>query len=639
MRTPYFAHAVGTLLSAGRAKDLLPNGVRAMEHATRNFGDGRDAIPDQHGEFFIAALTEALELYSKQAPASQLEEWRKRMARPRGEVIRGSVNNWETYAMKGDWLRALAGMADRAEVVRYIERAWTARQRDRFSPAPWFVYHDRTSDPDTLNVEAVGRGNVLALVDSGYDGPSAAQMRELVEGATRLALDLQDPTGQAPANGRTDDHVWVDVGYGLAFEVMAERAHAAKDKWSAGQYRRAAVMAFRNILRWRRMDGEWAGSFYVTKNRFDPALRVGYQDASQYSNYNGSLMFHLAEAYHARKSDIVEQPAPSEIGGYAIEMDPQFASAFANAGGMQVQANLRGQVAKSSGNWWTPLGIVRFSRAGWESRLGPSDGALSEAGGVSYAPEFLENGRWLRMADLASRYEAVWSVQFTHPALVRCAVEYRPKAGQSGPTFRDDLIVTPDGVLSTVRKTSADATEWGVTWPLLVNDGAGALAIRATDGVRTVQYPGATDQQSFIAAGAVEIEDGPAIRGSYGDLRGVRVRTRSESLSTFIYPRTLADPAADAARQSLGISSDGFQWAGGRVSGNLYVGRQSAGGFGTSLDLNGDDKPEVTFDAPCGFLLQIQGTRVMAVEADRDVNARVVGRRLRLRAHVPQTIQ
>src|SRR5271169_1809413 len=32
--TPYFAHAVGTLVEAGRAKDLLPSGVKAMEHAT-----------------------------------------------------------------------------------------------------------------------------------------------------------------------------------------------------------------------------------------------------------------------------------------------------------------------------------------------------------------------------------------------------------------------------------------------------------------------------------------------------------------------------------------------------------------------------------------------------------------------------
>src|SRR4051812_23438110 len=32
--TPYFAFAVGTLVHAGRAKDLLPLGVRAMDHAT-----------------------------------------------------------------------------------------------------------------------------------------------------------------------------------------------------------------------------------------------------------------------------------------------------------------------------------------------------------------------------------------------------------------------------------------------------------------------------------------------------------------------------------------------------------------------------------------------------------------------------
>src|SRR5262249_43392102 len=152
-------------------------------------------------------------------------------------------------------------------------------------------------------------------------------------------------------------------------------------------------------------------------------------------------------------------------------------------------------------------------------------------------------------------------------------------------------------------------------------------------------YPGATDQQSFVAAGAVEIEDGPAIRGSYGDLRAARARTRAESLTTFVYPRTLADPAAEAVRQSLGVTPDGFRSAVARGAGNLYVGRTSAGGYGEAVDLDGDNKPDVTFAAPCGFLLQIQGTRVMAVEADRDVTARVVGRRMRLRAHAPQTIQ
>ncbi len=115
------------------------------------------------------------------------------------------------------------------------------------------------------------------------------------------------------------------------------------------------MLAFQSIGRWRRTDGEWAGSFYVTKNHFDPALRVGYQDASQYSNYNGSLMFHLAEAYGLRKSEIAEQPTPSEIGGYTAATDAEYSSVFANAGGMQMQANLRGQIAQSSGNYWTYL--------------------------------------------------------------------------------------------------------------------------------------------------------------------------------------------------------------------------------------------------------------------------------------------
>jgi hypothetical protein len=624
--TPYFAHAVGTLVSAGRARDLLPNGVRAMEHSTSNFGDGRAAIPDTHGEFFIAALTEALELYRKHVPAAQFAEWRRRMAKPRAEVIRGAVNNWETYPMKGDWLRALAGLADRAEVVKYIESAWAARQRGRFSPAPWFVYHDRSSDPDTLNVEAVGRGNILALVEAGYDGPSAEEMRHLVENATRTALDLQDPTGQSPTNGRTDDHVWVDVGYGLAFEVMA---HRTKDAWLAGQYRRAATLSFQNIHRWRRADG----SFSVTKNHFDPALRVGYQEASQYSNYNGSLMFHLAETYHLRRREIAERPTPSEIGGYAIEMDPQFAVAFANAGGMQVEASLRGQLAKSNGNWWTPLGIVRFARAGWDTRLGPSDGALTDTGGVTFAPEFREDGRWYRMADLSARYEGVWSVEFVHPLLVRCAVEYRPKAGQRGPTFRDELIVTPDGVLSTVRKTSSEAVEWGVTWPLLENDGGGPLTIGRGDGWRTTQFPGATDQESFLAAGPVTIEDGPALRSTYGDLRAVRVRSDGDAVRTFVYPRSAGDPTAEEVRKTLVITPDGFRSAVGRVAGTLYMGRQSAGGVGKGADL------DVSFDEACGFLLQVRSGRVTAVETDRAVTGRVQGRAVRLQAHAPQTIR
>src|SRR5205807_8937726 len=117
-----------------RARDLLPSGVKAMEHSTTNFAGGRDSIPDQHGEFFIAVLTEALEVYAPHVPASTLAEWKKRLRKPLKDVIRGGLNNWETYAMKGEWLRSQAGLVDRAQAVAAIEESWRLRQRDRFAP-------------------------------------------------------------------------------------------------------------------------------------------------------------------------------------------------------------------------------------------------------------------------------------------------------------------------------------------------------------------------------------------------------------------------------------------------------------------------------------------------------------------------
>jgi hypothetical protein len=632
--TPYFAYAVGTLLDAGRAKDLLPSGIKAMEHATAGFAGGLDTIPDRHGNFFIPVLTEALEVYKDHVPEKTWSLWRTRMKTPLKNVVApASHNNWETYVMKGEWARVTAGLADREAAVSAIEEDWRLRQRARFTPAPWFLYHDHSSYPDTLSVEAVGRGNLLALANLGYDGPSGEEIRKLAEAGTRFSLFLQDPSGQVPANGRTDDHVWVEIGYQLAFEVMAERARKAGYEWAAGQYRHAAMLAFQSAQRWRRNDGDWAGSYYVTKNHFDPALRVGYQDASQYSNYNGSLMFHLAEAYRTRVSEIAEKPAPSEIGGYAVAMDAEFSSAVANAGGMQLQANLRGQMAESHGNYWTPLGVVRFARPGWETRLGPSDGALTSAGGVTFAPTFQENGRWVRMASLSKRYEGEWSVQFVHPLLVRCAIVYRPRRGQKGPVFRDDLVLTPDGVLSTVKKISDDGMAWGVTWPILENDGA--PLVRSHDGaIESVGYPGSADRENFLAVqSGTAIAEEPSLRGTYGDLRPLRVTVAGATNRTFVYPSGPGDPRADAVRGSFTVEQDGFRSVLGRVAGDIYVGRTSAGGVGDHLDLPGGP---VTFSKTCGFVVQLRNGKVTAVETDRDVAAEIQGRKMMLARFKPE---
>jgi hypothetical protein len=350
-------------------------------------------------------------------------------------------------------------------------------------------------------------------------------------------------------------------------------------------------------------------------------------------------MFHLAEAYHAREHEIPERPSPSEIGGYALGLDPEYATAFANAGGMQIQVNLRGQLEETHTKRWTPLGVVRLARVAWETRLGPSDGVLTNEGGVSLGPTFLENGRWLRLADLSDRYEGKWSVDFVHALLVRCSVTYGPKAGHSGPTFRNDFVITPDGVLYTVQKTSENDVQWGVTWPVIENDGRPLQASVGSHSA-SVSYPGGTDEQNFLSLEAkpfVTRED-RTFRSTYGDLRAVRVIASGPNNQSFIYPRSAGDPAAAEVRQSFKKTADGFVSKVARVKGSTYVGRTSAGGVAKELDINGDGRADVRFDQACGFVIQLRDGKPVAVEADRDVAGSIGGRKLSLRAHQPVTL-
>jgi hypothetical protein len=434
--------------------------------------------------------------------------------------------------------------------------------------------------------------------------------------------------------------VWVDVGYQLAFETMAEEAQARHDSWRAGQYRHAAELAFQNIERWRRSEPQWKGSFFVTKNKFDPALRVGYQTASQYSNYNGSILYHTAEAYHARRSQIPENPAPVEIGGYAFATDASFSAAFANAGGMAMEMDLRGATGLVYNQYWTALGIVRLGRPGWDTRLGPSDGVRDTPSGlgISFAPTWQESGSWVRLASIPDRYQGTFAATFAHPVLTRCWVLWRPQPGQSGPVFTQHLTITPDGFLSLVTQTGA-GPRWGMTYPLLENDGAKPLAqsLSPDQRIARVAYPGGSDAQNFIllnASGAAMAAGAP-LRSSYGMLTPVEATTTDEEHRTFIYPEGAGDPAAAAVRDSFRITEDGYSSVLCRVKGTLYVGRTSAGGFGREADLTGKGTPEITFSENCGFILQLNKGMVTALETDRAVTATIDGRRIPLEAFTP----
>jgi hypothetical protein len=312
---------------------------------------------------------------------------------------------------------------------------------------------------------------LLWLLAQGYDGPSRGEMQTLLSAGTRNLLALQDPTGQAPTGGRASGAVWNDTNVALCFELMADISARAGDTASVGVYRRAADLALQSVERFENDDG----SQTVLKNQYDPSLRVGYARYNSWSNSNASQAYRFAAIYalrHGSASRAAEAPTPAEVGGYGVQTDDAFATAFAAAGGLQVEASLRGAVEQTHARYWSTLGITRFSRAGWDSRLGPSDGQRDSDTGraVSFAPEFQKStGGWDRISELPDTYTGTFHVDFTSPVLIRASIDYAPERASDGPTFHQALLITPDGVLSTLTSSAAPGT-FGVTLPIQTSE-------------------------------------------------------------------------------------------------------------------------------------------------------------------------
>jgi hypothetical protein len=625
-----YPDAVSTLVAAGRTT-LATTGVKAEDYATTQYYNDTGGSKDNEN-FWLYPLVDAIGRFASSVTSSVLGTWQSRMSKMYGAR---AANNHQTYDMKGLWKQWLAGLISHATATNAISNDWTQTQQARWHAGWDSLYHDTSSNPDTLAVENVGRVNTLLLGTEGYDGPNASAMSSVAQKGTQTSLLLQNPAGEAPTGGRTDDHVWVDAGSQLAFELMAQ--HTA-DPWLAGQYQHAAELSFREQGLWDRGDG----SFQVTKNWFDPTARVGYQTASNFGFYNGNQMMHTADAYNVRVKDVPENPAPAEIGGYAFALNDGFNQGFADAGGTMVQVALQGSTYTTLGDNWNALGIRRISRANWDLRLGPSDDHydLTAGDGASFGPTWLESGKWVKLVQKAGKYAGTFKTLLATPALTYAQVVWAPTSGNSGPTFTQKLTITPDGVLSKTT-SSAPAGSWGMTYPIMKDDGLHPTtqSISSTERLAQVSFTPGGDEQNYMLLNhnGDSLTPGNAIRSTYGNITPVQATTTDGENDTFVYPRNGTDPSAPTVRDSFAVTGDGYDSSIGAVHGTLYVGRTSAGGYGDRIDVNGDGQPDVTLSAKCDFTIQLSGGVITAIETDAPVTATVNGTAYSLAAYTPQT--
>ena len=310
---------------------------------------------------------------------------------------------------------------------------------------------------------------------------------------------------------------------------------------------------------------------------------------------------------------------------------------------MQVFANLRGDTVPKYGQYWTPLGVARFGRVGWDGRLGPADGVHDAASGraVTFAPTWLEGTRWVTLAERAEHYRGTLTTEFAHPLLVRFQILYHTVTGQGGPSFQHEFVITPDGVLTTLRCT--EDRPFGLTIPILTNDGR-ALSVESAIDRIAVSYPKeiepSGDEQNILILGAKpKVERLEAIRSAVGWLEPVRVTSEEPAVRVFVYPRSATDPTGQAVLASFRQFEGGFESCLGRVASDLYQGRTSAGGHADRIDLNGDGHAEISFQEPCGFLIQLEDGKPIALETDLAATVSSGERQWQVEAFAPLTLE
>ncbi|BCU77904.1 hypothetical protein [Luteolibacter sp. LG18] len=518
--TPLFAFNAATLLSRGRAASLAEPAARALDRASLNISTGK--ANDGHGEFFIAPMVKAVRLLEKLSPRppeiseARLAAWKKALTTPRASFMNLTVKqNWRTFAMKGEWLRQQDGYI--TDAVKWNEANWLVAaeggQRERFRrdldkhglKPNFFLYHDDTADPETFAYNGATTANLLDGLESGYDGSSAAEMRAIIAHNLKSSLLMLSGSGEAPGGGRTGEHIWDDTIYANSFQLMSEAALREGDARLAGQYRHAVELLLKSHARFQQENG-W---FSITKNRFPAALKNRYATWSGVANYLGFTLACCSETLGAKKTEITEQPIPSEIGGYVMTLDPSFANVFLNAGGMQAQICTRGETDKYGGVQWHTLGITRISRTGWDGRLGPGAGHVNPdfSDGLSFSPVFEEGGKWTRVCLEPKRFTGRFQAEFVHPLLTRGTFTIAPMAGAQGPTFTMNVTLTPDGAL--VDTASWGKEKFGVVCPLLEFDGRTVLETSVANGIATTRYPLANGEPLQVSAPATRAPEGP----------------------------------------------------------------------------------------------------------------------------------
>lgn len=361
--TSRLAGALGQLVKAGRCHDLKDALIKAVDRCLPHLNE-----PKLAPEFWVKELVYAWEALERDLSDRKREEWRKLWLahdpnRSYRCIVEGEHHNLRTFVALGEYLKHRNDLGGDLKLVDGI----IADQLDRrlFTPTGLYV------DPGApMTYALVVNQQWDALLHWGYDGPRAAEMRELSERSGKTWLLIQSVTGEGPFGGRSNQFNFFEGHLACFFETQANRRAKAGDMLLALSCKRSARMALASIKPWV-TDIE---PFRHLKHGFDPKIEHGVDSGGTYSVYGALAASLLATAYHIADDSIGPGLCPAEVGGYVVDLGPEFHKVFATCQGYHVEIETKaGRPRKDA------TGLGRLHRKGIRPETAISSSVISEA--------------------------------------------------------------------------------------------------------------------------------------------------------------------------------------------------------------------------------------------------------------------
>lgn len=478
--TPCYAWAATALVVSGKRPDLLDSAAKALECSLQQLAAAQPA--DRHGDFFIFPAMLAYKHLLDRVPPEHRQRWEQLLNaidpyRAYRDVLTGNrkvVHNWNAVAIAGEFLRHQAGFTDLAFIERHLD-----------GQLAHFTAEGLYRDPNVpMAYDHFPRHFLVAMLEQGYGGKHKAILSELLERAAWTSLLIQSPCGELPTGGRSAQHQWNEAMQCVTYEIFAQRKWREGDEVAAKAFKRAARLALQSVKRWVRPSGE----LWIVKNRFDPALRHGFEGYSFHSQYNLLAASMLATAWLFADEQIPEGACPADVGGFIVHL-PDFHKVIANTGGLYVEIDTAADPNYNS------TGLLRVHKKGINPLVGPSDGAAIKDEPLAIGIAWREDDRWQALAGLGREQivRVSVTVQEATPKRVAFTVRYEVNRPQVHAVV-EVYELTSEQVRVTAE-VDGGVDSLLVRFPALAFDGQQASRISVIGNTATVQLDGS--QQTF----------------------------------------------------------------------------------------------------------------------------------------------